>query len=183
MINVRHLRIGVAALAVAALLGMGAALHAQPIGWTTHRLGEASLELPAGWAAQRRDANREISATSADGRFKVVAFRWLPDEPILGYSDIVSSRKVTVAGRSAMLIHSRFPEHQTLQVVFDTPRTDRRKLIVLMETGHADFEAAQALTFDILGRIRFGGRAAIEMRPGMTARTGRDAIAMPAADG
>jgi hypothetical protein len=172
----RRSRLQFVALALAALiaaLAPAAAQEAQQ--WITHRLAEARLDLPAGWAAQRRDANREITATSADGRFKVVAFWWVPDEPILGYSDIVSSRKVTVAGRPATLIHSRFPEHQTLQVVFDAPRADGRKLIVLMETGHADFDAAQALTFDILRRIRFGEAAANEAEPPDAARARRPA--------
>ena len=87
--------------------------------------------------------------------YTLLAFWWLPDEPIGAHDDVVWKRPTTVAGRPALLLYSRFPQHQTLQVVLDEPRADKHRFIVTLEAAGRDLSAGSPLLDDLLARLRF----------------------------
>src|SRR5690606_35104966 len=82
------------------------------------------------------------------------------DEPILGYDDIKSHKRIKVAGKPATYIHSVFPNRQTLQVVLDEKRRDGRKLLLVLESTARELSAISPLFDDLLARIRFGKSSA-----------------------
>lgn len=109
-------------------------------GWAAHAFEGFALRAPADWAASIDGDTLTLKAP--DGKRSLMVWWWFPDEPLLGYSDIISNRKITVAGESALWIHSRFEGVETLSVTLDEGRADKRRL-------HFLFEAT--------GSIRLGG--------------------------
>jgi len=109
-------------------------------GWAAHTFEGFALRAPADWTASIDGDTLTLKAP--DGQRSLMVWWWFPDEPLLGYSDIISNRKITVAGESALWIHSRFEGVETLSVTLDEGRADKRRL-------HFLFEAT--------GGIRLGG--------------------------
>lgn len=109
-------------------------------GWAAHAFEGFALRAPVDWAASIDGDTLTLKAP--DGKRSLMVWWWFPDEPLLGYSDIISNRKITVAGESALWIHSRFEGVETLSVTLDEGRADKRRL-------HFLFEAT--------GGIRLGG--------------------------
>lgn len=123
--------------------------------WTTHRLAGFTLATPPGWKATVRNAGNDFTAVSPQGDRTLMVWWWFPDEPLLGYPDIVSHRKTTVAGRPALRIHTKIGQLEHLSLTFDKPRADGKRLRLMLEAsaplgrGDADFEAMLArLQFD-----------------------------------
>jgi hypothetical protein len=147
-------RIGLAVLALAALLF--AAFPAVSQDRQRLRLGEASFEAPSGWTLVHRSRDRSYTLKSPDGVYELRVEWWRPDEPLLGFSDIVWHRKIVVADQPALLIHSAFPETQTLQVALDRPRADGRQLLFVLEGKGVDLSNGSPLLDEVLMRLRLG---------------------------
>jgi hypothetical protein len=121
-----------------------------------YRLGEASFEVPAEWSLVRKTRESSLEFRSLDKRYDLRIEWWLPDEPILGYDDIVFHKKMTVAGEQATYVYSRFPASQSLQVVIDKPRADKRQLLIVLESATEDFRNGSAVLDDVLSRLVLG---------------------------
>ena len=121
-------------------------------------VGEVSFSVPAGFSVTRA-APDEVNLEDNGGTTRLMAYWWMPDEPLLGYDDIVSHREVSLAGRPALLIHSAFAEVQSLKLAFDDPRDDGRQFILLLESDNTDFTAGSPLFDSIMESISFGGSA------------------------
>lgn len=141
--------------ALGALLTPAASVRAQT--WTNHRLAEVTFEAPADWRATSTRDRAIIMADSAGRELRVEW--WVQDEPILGYDDIVSHKRITVDGKRATWKHSSFPNRQTVTAVLDEKRKDGRQLLISLEAPGRDATAAIRLFDDILARVRFGGSA------------------------
>ncbi|MCA1968190.1 MAG: SH3 domain-containing protein [Rhizobium sp.] len=109
-------------------------------GWATHAFEGFALQAPQDWKKQIDGDTLTLKAP--DGQRSLMVWWWFPDEPLLGYTDIVSNRKIKVADQAALWIHSRFEGIETLSVTLDEGRTDKKRL-------HFLFEAT--------GDIRLGG--------------------------
>lgn len=109
-------------------------------GWRSHSFEGFTLSAPADWTAQIEGDTLTLKAP--DGKRSLMVWWWFPDEPLLGYNDILSNRKIRVAGQAALWIHSRFEGIETLSVTLDEGRADKKRL-------HFLFEAT--------GGIRLGG--------------------------
>lgn len=114
-------------------------------GWTPHAFEGFALKAPSDWTASVEGDTLVLKAP--DGRRSLMVWWWFPDEPLLGSSDIVSHRKVTVAGEPALWVHSRFEGVETLSVTLDEGRADKKRLHFLFEAtgtrlggGDADFD-------------------------------------------
>lgn len=119
-------------------------------------LGEVSFSVPSDFTLTSLSPD-EVNLEDEGGATRLRAFWWMPDEPLLGYDDIVSHEQVSVAGRQALLIHSRFPEIQSLKLAFDDPREDGRQFILVLESDRIDFAKGSPLFEGIMESIRFGG--------------------------
>lgn len=124
--------------------------------WQPFRLGDVVFEAPSAWKTTFSQKDREVRLASPDDNFQLLAFWWFPDEPLLGYDDIVSHERIVVAGRSALLIHSDYPQLGVLNLAFEEPRDDGRVLVVKLEFADRNFDRASVLMKDIMSRIRFG---------------------------
>ena len=124
--------------------------------WTGYRLGEARFEAPADWAITHQQRGRSYLLASPTGEFELRAEWWFQDEPLLGFSDIVSHRRVKVGGKAATFVRSAADNLTTVKVLFDEKRADRRQLLFsLAATGVAP-PAVLSLFDDLLGRVQFG---------------------------
>ncbi|MHB0951237.1 MAG: SH3 domain-containing protein [Allorhizobium sp.] len=122
-------------------LGTGAAPSGTGMdGWRSHSFEGFTLSAPADWTA--RVEGDTLNLKAPDGKRNLMIWWWFPDEPMLGYSDTVSNHKVTVDGKPALWIHSKFEGMETLTVTLDEGRADKKRL-------HFLFEAT--------GGIRLGG--------------------------
>lgn len=83
---------------------------------------------------------------------------WFPDEPLLGYSDIVSNHKIEVAGEPALWIHSKTGDVETLSVTLDEGRADKKRLHFLFEaTGGIRLGGGEPDFDRILESVTIGG--------------------------
>ena len=121
-------------------------------------LGEVSFSVPSEFSLTSLSPD-EVNLEDEAGTTRLRAFWWMPDEPLLGYDDIVSHEQVSVAGRQALLIHSRFPAIQRLKLAFDDLREDGRQFILALESDTTDFAKGSSLFVDIMESIRFAGSA------------------------
>lgn len=182
-------RIGLVAAAVLLLALAGFPAHSQD--WQRFLLGEASFEVPSSWTIARSKREREYTLKSPDSVYELRVEWWLPDEPLLGYADIVGHRKIVAAGQPALLIYSKFPRTQTLQVALDKPRKDGRQLLIVLEAKGRDLKGGSALLDGILARLTLTGagngapkdqqKSAAAMDP-MTAHFGTDCTSTVLAD-
>ncbi|GEO83757.1 MULTISPECIES: SH3 domain-containing protein [Alphaproteobacteria] len=109
-------------------------------GWKEHSFEGFTLKAPQDWTASVNGNTLVLRAP--DDKRGLMVWWWFPDEPLLGYDDIVSNRKIKVAGKPALWIHSKIGDVETLSVTLDEGRADKKRL-------HFLFEAT--------GGIRLGG--------------------------
>ena len=155
--------------------------------WTTHSLAEVNFVVPADWTVTRRQKDRDLLLRNPAGTLELRVAWWLQDEPLLGFADIKSHKRVKVAGKPATWVHSGSASMTVLKIVLDEKRRDRHQLLMVLEATGPEFEAAAALFDEILARVNFGKSAAIEpARPIITpasSATGRDGPRyLPSAD-
>lgn len=124
-------------------------------GWRSHDLDGFALKAPGDWKASVDGDTLVLKAP--DGKRSLMVWWWFPDEPLLGYSDIVSNHKIKVAGEPALWIHSKFEGVETLSVTLDEGRADKKRLHFLFEAtgglrlggGEPDFDRIlQSVTID-----------------------------------
>lgn len=133
---------------------------AQAEEWTSYRMGDVTFEAPGNWEITRQQRDRAFILQSPEGDFELRVEWWIQDEPILGYDDIKSHKRIEVAGKPATFIHSVFPELQSLKVVLDEQRKDGRKLLLVLESTAPDLSAFSPLFEDMLARVRFENSSA-----------------------
>lgn len=145
----------VAAILTVMLHGTG---HAES--WRAYPLGDVTFEAPAAWEIAREQRNRALVLRSPGGDLELRAEWWVQDEPILGYDDIKSHKRISVAGKPATYIHSAVSGLQVLKVVLDEARSDGRKLLLALESTSRGLAVMTPLFEDVLARVRFGKTAA-----------------------
>ena len=144
---------GFLALVLALLSSQGRAAE-----WKTYQFGEVSIEAPAGWQITYRQAGHEVHLASPDGVYALLAFWWLPDEPLLGYADIVAHEEFTLASRRAMLITSDFPQRGVYGLAFLDPRANGDQFVMNLEFDDKDFAKAAILLDELLERLRYADK-------------------------
>ena len=102
-----------------------------PNDWTTHAFDGFALKAPPDWKKQIDGDTLTLKAP--DGNRSLMVWWWFPDEPLLGYNDIRSRRKIKVAGQAALWIHTRFEGIEALSVTLDEGRADKKRLHFLFE--------------------------------------------------
>lgn len=96
-----------------------------------HRFAGFSLSAPEDWRASVSGGTLTLAAP--DQKRSAMVWWWSPDEPLLGYPDIVSHRKIMVAGQAALWIHSRSGGHERISVTLDKARKDKKRWHLLFE--------------------------------------------------
>ncbi|NJO54229.1 MAG: hypothetical protein HC829_04700, partial [Bacteroidales bacterium] len=162
---IRHTATGwpVVLMMLLGLLFAAPKAFAQTAGWSVHPLDAARISVPADWIVKRVNNRKELDITSPDGSRRLMVWWWFPDEPLLGYPDIVSHRKTTVAGQGALYIHTRGGPRETVTVTLDKGRKDKRRLHFLYEAA-ADLGQGDPVFDDILSRVTLDGAPAPDNR-------------------
>lgn len=125
-------------------------------GWAAHVFEGFALRAPADWTASIDGDTLTLKAP--DGQRSLMVWWWFPDEPLLGYSDIVSNHKIEVAGEPALWIHSKTGDVETLSVTLDEGRADKKRLHFLFEATGGIGLAGGEPDFDrILESVTIGG--------------------------
>jgi len=158
-------------------LGTGAAPSGTGTdGWASHAFEGFTLSAPADWTASVEGDTLTLKAP--DGQRSLMVWWWFPDEPLLGYSDIVSNHKVTVDGQPALWIHSKMGEVETLSVTLDEGRADKKRLHFLFEaTGGIRLGGGERDFDRILESVKIGD---VEGKAGI-AKPDRSQAAIPQA--
>lgn len=161
------------------------ALVAPPVSaqdWQRHDLGDYGFAVPADWAETARRTD-EIDFESPDGRYVLWARLWFPDEPLLGYDDIVTHGELTIGGQNALFVHREFPAERFLQYAFD-PKDSKGRQFLFQLIGR---DAPLAEHQDLFQRL--GGQLVIDGVPAVSGQgaaapetTAQRAAATPAAD-
>jgi hypothetical protein len=139
--------------------------------WTAYRMGDVTFEAPADWKVTRRQRDRAFVLQNPKRDLELRVEWWFQDEPILGYDDIKSHKRIAVAGRPATLIHSAFPDRQTLTAVLDEKRPDGRKLLLVLESTAPGLSTISPLFDGLLARVGFGKSSAVSPdRPAVSNR-------------
>lgn len=125
-------------------------------GWKAHAFEGFALRAPADWTASVDGDTLTLKAP--DGQRSLMVWWWFPDEPLLGYSDIVSNHKIEVAGEPALWIHSKTGDVETLSVTLDEGRADKKRLHFLFEaTGGIRLGGGEPDFDRILESVTIGG--------------------------
>ncbi len=95
---------------------MTTSAHAQ--GWQDYELPHITFSTPQDWEITYSQRDVEYDFASPDGTFSLWVNWWFPDEPLLGYDDIVSHRTLTLAGKTALLIHIETETERYLTIAF-----------------------------------------------------------------
>ena len=161
-----------AALIMVTTFGSGIALADE---WAAYRMGDVTFEAPADWKVARQQRDRAFVLQNPKGDIELRVEWWFQDEPILGYDDIKSHKRIKVAGKPATWIHSAFPNRQTLKAVLDEKRPDGRKLLLVLEATAPGVSAISPLFDDLLAHVRFGkSSAASPDRPAVSNQAGQE---------
>lgn len=127
---------------------------AVPAGWRGHAFAGFRLALPGDWRVETTSGT--LTAHAPDSKRMAMAWWWFPDEPLLGYPDILAHRKITVAGRQALWIHVRAAGRDNLSVTFDRPRGDRKRLRVMLDAD-GELKADDAMFAAMIASLAFDG--------------------------
>ena len=117
-------------------------------GTTTYAVQGVTFSVPAGWTV-KHSAPGDLQLDSPDGRFTLLAFWWLPDEPLLGYDDIVSVENIVIDHEPTTRITSKFPDRSTVQSVTERARSDKKRFIFTLD-GAGDLDGEMQMLLDHL---------------------------------
>lgn len=129
-------------------------------GWQVHDLGAARFAVPSDWTGEKFPDGETIMLASPDDERTLWVSWWQPDEPLLGYDDIVSHAAIQIDGYQALRVHSRFPEHDAISITLDAVRNDGRRLQFLFER-RGDLSRGDPFLDQILERVRLGEEAVL----------------------
>ncbi|UJW87287.1 hypothetical protein [Devosia sp. SL43] len=95
-------------------------------------VGGVTFLLPEGWKVTY-DTQDDKQFVSPDGRWTLLSFWWLPDEPLLGYTDITSVENLVLDHEPVMRISSWFEGFRTVQTVTERARSDGKRFMFTVE--------------------------------------------------
>jgi len=127
---------------------------------TTYDLRSAEFTLPPGWTQTHSSRDQSYDFTSPDGRYQLWARWWFPDEPLLGYDDIVRHEKRSLAGQEALFIHTEIGSQRMLQLAF--LQEDAEGEIFLWQVSGTDVPLAEheAMFDALLDGLVLNGKSA-----------------------
>jgi hypothetical protein len=146
-----------ARIALCAVLWLPSGVHAEA--WVSYDLGDASFAVPEGWEVTSRRRGSEYDFQSPDGETTLMAFWWFPDEPLLGFDDIVDHEEQTLPGGRALLIHSLIGQRETRQAAFEATNEDGERFLLLLEAPQGRAAELQTQFEQIIKQVRFAGIA------------------------
>lgn len=131
------------------------ALAAQ--GWQERELREVSFAVPGDWAQTYSARDTEYDFDSPDGRFTLWARWWFPDEPLLGFDDIVHHEERSIAGQPALYIHTESGAERMLQIAFTRTDADGEMFLLQLIGRNVDLASHEAMLAQLLDHLSYAG--------------------------
>ncbi len=146
---------------------------------TTYDLRSAEFTLPPGWIQTHSSRDQSYDFASPDGRFQLWARWWFPDEPLLGYDNIVTHEKRTLAGQEALFIHTETGSDRTLQLAFLQEDAEGEIFLWQVIGTGVSMVDHQAMFDALVSGLRLNGRPALDAQamPGAAPPTPQTAAA------
>lgn len=134
-------------LLLLALLAIAPAANAEQ----TFNLRSVSFSVPDDLAVTSRTREQEYDFANAAGTIQLWARWWFPDEPLLGYPDIVRHEARTVAGRDALFIHVSAGGQRSFTLAFTGKDGQGEQFLLQLHADEASVsESEQMALFDRL---------------------------------
>lgn len=119
-------------------------------------VGSVTFLLPDGWTATFESPD-DKQFVSPDGRWTLLAFWWLPDEPLLGYTDITSVENLVIDHEPVMRITSVFEGFRAVQTVTERARADGKRFIFTLEGQSASESEIAPLVAELAAKLHLQG--------------------------
>lgn len=164
------------------ILAVSAPFAASSEAWKDYTLRNVAFSVPAHWYQTMDMRDEELDFVSPDERFKLWARWWFPDEPLLGYSDIVSHEELTLAGQQALFIHSELQGERVLELAFLKPDARGEQFLFQLIAQGVPLAEHRAMLDQLVARLKLDG---IPARPGQNParntdpNTHREPVAAP----
>jgi len=140
------------------VLPIATSVHAQ--GWQDYELPHIAFSTPQDWEVTYSQRDVEYDFASPDGTFSLWVNWWFPDEPLLGYDDIVSHRTVTLAGKTALLIHIETEAERYLTIAFPEDKNSDGEILLFQLIAPMSLTLAnhEKMMDMLTGRFFFDGQ-------------------------
>ena len=132
--------------------------------WRAYQLRTASFQISDDWRVEDYRRDQEYDLVSPDKQIKLWIRWWFPDEPLIGYSDVRSHEKLTLAGQDALLIRTEGGLERSIQVAFLEKDEDGEQLLVQLISSTASLKALENQMFRILEHMTIKGLPALQER-------------------
>ena len=167
-------------LAVFTAVSMAQAAQAE-----SYDLRSASFDVPGDWKITYSRRDQEYDFESPDARFLLLARWWFPDEPLLGYDDIVRHEMLDMAGQKALFIHIEAGGERTLEVAFQNKDAEGEIFLFQLVGRDVPLAEHEAMFEGLLAGLMLDGQPARSAAapapepapPGAAAGAGRPAQA------
>ncbi|MDO9525712.1 MAG: hypothetical protein Q7J57_09280, partial [Gemmobacter sp.] len=124
-------------------------------------LRSAEFKLPADWKVTYSRRDQQYDFISPDGRFELWARWWFPDEPLLGYSDIVHHETRQLAGQDALFRHIEAGGTRSLEVAFLKKDAEGEMFLWQLHSGNTSLAEHQAMFDRLLADLAIDGLPAL----------------------
>ncbi|WP_316863181.1 hypothetical protein [uncultured Cohaesibacter sp.] len=136
--------------------------------WLSYQLRTATFEMPANWKVKDHWRDQEYDFTSPDNSMTIWVRWWFPDEPLTGFSDVLSHEKLTLAGQDALLVRSDSGVDRSVKVAFQDTDEEGELLLVQLFSTTASIEQLEDQLFRILKRMLVKGIPALQEQDAAT---------------
>ncbi len=102
-------------------------------------VGGVTYLMPEGWKAISDKPDDKLFE-SPDGKWTILSFWWFPDEPLLGYDEIVGVENVIIDHQPVTRITSDFGNRLSIQNVSEQARGDKKRFIFTLEGANTSLD-------------------------------------------
>ncbi|PYG31896.1 hypothetical protein [Pelagimonas varians] len=110
--------------------------------WLDYDLPGLAFSVPADWEITYRRRDVEYNFASPDGTYTLWVRWWFPDEPLLGYDDIVFHDFMTLAGHDALLTRTESEIDRFLSIAFPEHKNADGEIILFQLFSPIDLPVA-----------------------------------------
>lgn len=144
-----------------AVLAGGILLSAAYAQDSAYDLRSAEFSVPTGWTLTYSSRDQEYDFASPDGKYQLWARWWFPDEPLLGFSDIVRHEKRQLAGQEALFIHLENGAERTLELAFTQKDAEGEMFLWQLTGTNVPLAEHEAMFAALLAKLSLNGQPVV----------------------
>ncbi|MCF3593040.1 hypothetical protein LZG00_03405 [Rhodobacteraceae bacterium LMO-12] len=130
-------------------------------GVTAYDLRSAEFKVPADWKITYSRRDQEYDFASPDGRFQLWARWWFPDEPLLGFDDIIRHDKRILAGQEALFRHLESGGERSLELAFLKEDDEGEIFLWQLHSSDAPLAEHEAMFDSLLAGLTLDGQPTV----------------------